>query len=81
MPLTVKHRTPDGAERLYLTDDFEVHPNGPGRTVRFRSSDGRPIDLHSGDVYVMNEQGATVASYYRLAEANGQDKRVARRAS
>jgi hypothetical protein len=67
MPLTVKHRSKTGAERLYTTRDVEMHPTSEARVIRFINDvTGREVCLDSGDCFVMNEQGATIATYIRL---------------
>ena len=74
--LTILHRQNDGSERLFMAESIEaVQPKGeqcvPVRIGRFRYR-GAVDDIPSGEfeigqpfgaVFVMNDQGATVAKY------------------
>ena len=77
--LTILHRQSDGAERLFMADSIEaVQPDGeecvPVRVGKFKArgvyDSGLPNDCVEfeikqpfGAVFVMNDQGSTVAKY------------------
>ena len=77
--LTILHRQSDGSERLFMADSIEaVQPDGescvPVRIGKFKArgvfDSGLPsdciefdIECPFGAVFVMNDQGATVARY------------------
>lgn len=74
--LTLKHCTPLGNESVIETPEVtyspkqDVAPPEPGRTPLTGTvfyarlgAGGEFIELHDGTVYVMNENGRTVAKY------------------
>ncbi len=69
---TVKQIDICGSETLYATDFVEYHSAGkPTSTdpheqkpfAEFVSSDGDPVKLYGGTVFVMNASGATVSRW------------------
>lgn len=71
--LTIKIVRPDGEQQVYETKWVAYHPEnklGSTETVEFLvPSDSSSCLITSGNVYVMNEGGKTIADYYLSQKA------------
>lgn len=68
--LTIRHIEVSGHEEIMTTPRVSYHPRTPEMTrecVFWETVSGQTIEMDSGTVYVMNENGKTVA-VYRFAD-------------
>ena len=66
--LTIKNLTWTGAETLHMAEEVSFHPGDPADpntasgSIMFLDR-GEWHQIHDGNVYVMNDKGATIANY------------------
>ena len=68
--LTIRHIEASGHEEIVTTSRVSYHPRTPDITrecVFWETTSGQTIEMDSGTVYIMNENGKTVA-VYRFAD-------------
>jgi len=61
--LTVKHQA-DGAERLYEVFGIVDYRKETKEILFHESSSDVPVLIKTGKIYVMNEAGSTIGTYY-----------------
>jgi hypothetical protein len=65
--LTAKVRFPDGSEVVKEVSSVEYNPTeimGFRGIMLFGTKEGQTTSIFEGDVYVMNENGKTIADYH-----------------
>lgn len=66
--LTILHVEPTGHETILQTKRVTSHPGpqiqGGERSIYWERDDGSTVAIETGTVYVMNDNGKTVAKYH-----------------
>jgi hypothetical protein len=66
--LTIRHIEPSGHETILQTKRVTSQPadqiHGGERIIFYEKDDGSTLPIESGAVYVMNDNGKTVATYH-----------------